>query len=55
MALNAAKKLDDALHPDPRTADVSNTARLFRFIFGHDPTLPGRIQAPDEFDDACGG
>lgn len=40
MALGAAKKLNDSLKPGPRTTDASNTARLFRFFFGHDPRLP---------------
>jgi hypothetical protein len=44
MAVNAAGKLDDALKPGPRTGDASkdtsNTARLFQFFFGHNPTLP---------------
>jgi hypothetical protein len=40
MALGAANKLDASLKPGPRTPDASNTARLFQFFFGHDPTLP---------------
>jgi hypothetical protein len=38
MARGAAQKLDDALKPGTRTAEATNTARLFQFFFGHDPT-----------------
>jgi hypothetical protein len=40
MAAGAANKLDASLKPGPRTPDANNTARLYRFFFGHDPTLP---------------
>jgi hypothetical protein len=40
MAVGAASKLDASLKPGPRTADASNTARLYQFFFGHDPTRP---------------
>ena len=40
MAIGAANKLDASLKPGPRTPAASDTARLYRFFFGHDPTLP---------------
>ncbi len=40
MAVGAANKLDASLKPGPRTPDANNTARLYKFFFGHDPTLP---------------
>jgi hypothetical protein len=40
MALGAANKLDASLKPGRRTPDANNTARLFQFFFGHDPTRP---------------
>ena len=40
MAVGAANKLDASLKPGPRTPDADNTAHLYKFFFGHDPTLP---------------
>jgi len=40
LANNAALKLDAAIKVQPslRTVEAKNTARLFRFFFGHDPS-----------------
>jgi hypothetical protein len=40
LASNAAIKLDEAIKVEPskRDAEAKNTARLFQFFFGHDPS-----------------
>jgi hypothetical protein len=42
LANNAANKLEKAsrLEPNQRNAETKETARLFRFFFGHDPMRP---------------
>ena len=40
MAMGAANKLDASLKPGPRTPAASDSTPLYRFFFGHDPTLP---------------
>jgi hypothetical protein len=42
LANNAAGKLDvaNSVEPSERDQDAANTANLFRFLFGHDPSTP---------------
>src|SRR5688572_24649333 len=42
LANNAASKIEAAIKPEPnqRDAEAKETARLFKFFFGHDPIRP---------------